>query len=364
MTERISCHQFMILSSGTLLGTAFLPIAQILAAVAGRDSWWSVMPGYLIAIPYGLMVLSFKQRYPEQNLLQISGKVFGKWVGKAIACYYLLIAGYIGALYVARAVDTYKRMIMPLIPKSAYTTGVILLIIALAWAGIEVLARFSEFSFPLVVGGLLVTMLLAIPRFEWDQFYPVLANGIKPVLMGTVKTFPFPLEYIIFLAGLIPFLPTGEQSRLRSGLWRAVILVGLIMTLITLTEIMVFGPAEAARLNLGVLSLGKMIEIAKTIAGIESVFEGFWLGAAVLKITVGFYAVIWGLEYIFGLNKRFWLYSIVSLVYFFIAILQESGTPLYLELSIIENYFLVPFALLWIPLLWVVERLRRRLGKT
>lgn len=363
MTERISYHQFMILSSGTLLGTAFLPIAQIVAEVAGRDGWWSVMPGYLITIPYGLMVLSFMQRHPEQNLLQISGKVFGKWVGKAIAVYYLLIAGYIGALYVARAVDTYKRMIMPLIPKSAYTTGVILLVIALAWAGIEVLARFSEFSFPLVVMGLIVTMLLAIPRFEWDQFFPVLANGIKPVLNGVVKTLPFPMEYIVFLSGLISFLPTAEQSRLKRGLLRSVILVGIIMTLITLTEIMVFGPVEAARLNLGVLSLGKMIEIAKTIAGIESVFEGFWLGAAVLKITAAFFAVIWGMEYVFGFKKKLWLYVSIIVFFFVIAMLQEGGTQVYLELLMVENYLLVPFALLWIPLLWSVERLRRRFGK-
>jgi spore germination protein (amino acid permease) len=353
----------MILSSGILLGTAFLPIAQILAAVAGRDSWWAVMPGYFIAVPYGLIVLFFMQRYPGQNLLQISGNVFGKWVGKAIAVYYLLIAGYIGALYVARAVDTYKRMIMPLMPKSVYTTGVILLVIALAWAGIEVLARFSEFIFPLVVIALIITMLLSIPRFEWDQFFPVLANGIKPVVFGAFKTLSFSLEYILFLAGLIPFLPTVEQSRLKSGLLRAVILVGIVMTLITFTEIMVFGPVEAARLNLGVLSLGKMIEIAKTIAGIESVFEGFWLGAAILKITAAFFAVIWGLEYIFGLMKKFWLYAAIVLIFFIIAILQEGGTQVYLELLMVENYFLVPFVLLWVPSLWVVERLRRRFGK-
>ncbi|MDD2233318.1 MAG: endospore germination permease [Desulfitobacteriaceae bacterium] len=363
MIQRISSHQFMILSSGILLGTAFLPIAQILAAVAGRDSWWSVMPGYLIAVPYGLMVLSFMQRYPGQNLLQISGNVFGKWAGKAIAVYYILVAGYIGALYVARAVDTYKRMIAPFMPQSVYTIGVILLVIALAWAGIEVLARFSEFCFPLVVIGLIITMLLAIPRFEWDQFFPVLANGIKPVVFGAVKTLSFPLEYIVSLTGLIPFLPTAEQSRLRSGLLRAVVLVGIIMTLVTLTEIMVFGPMEAARLNLGILSLGKMIEIAKTIAGIESVFEGLWLGAAILKITIAFFLVVWGLEYIFGFRKKFWLYAGIGLIFFIIAILQEGGTQVYLELSIAENYFLVPFALLWVPLLWFVERLRRRFGK-
>ncbi|MFZ3100824.1 MAG: endospore germination permease [Desulfitobacteriaceae bacterium] len=364
MTERISYHQFIILSFGVLLGTTFLPIVQMLAGVAGRDGWWSVMPGYLIAIPWGLMVLSFMRSYPGQNLLQISGKVFGKWVGIAIAVYYTLIPCYYTALLVAREVDTYKRMIMPLMPKSILTTGVMLLIIALAWAGIEVLARFSEFTVPIVVVGLVITLILSIPRFEWDEFYPVLANGFKPVLIGTFKTLPRSMPYILFLAGVLPFLPTGEQDKLKSGLWRAVILVGTLLTLVTLAEIMVFGPVEAARLNLGLLSLGKMIEIANTIAGIESVFLGFWLGAAVLKITAMFNVIIWGLQYIFGFKKKFLLYLGVSLVILMLAMFQNGGTQVHLELGVIYDYFVFPFGLAWIPLLWLVERWRRRVSKT
>ncbi len=364
MIERISYHQFMILSSGVLLGTTFLPIVQTLAGVAGRDGWWSVLPGFLIAIPWGLMVLSFMRSYPGQNLLQISGKVLGKWVGIAIAVYYTLMPGYYCALLVAREVDTFKRMIMPYMPESILATGTLILVIALAWAGIEVLARFNEFTLPVVVAALVLTLILSISRFEWDEFYPVLGNGFKPVLIGVVKTLPRPLPYIFFLAGLLPFLPTGEQARLKRGLWRAVILVGTLLTLVTLTEIMVFGPVEAARLNLGLLSLGKMIEIANTIAGIESLFLGVWLGAAIIKITAMFYVIIWGLEYIFGFKKKFLLYLSVSLVIFIIAMFQKGGTQVHLEIGMIYDYLIFPFGLSWIPLLWLVERWRRRVSRT
>ena len=275
MIERISTHQFMILSAGVLLGTVFYPIVQILAGVAGRDAWWSVLPGFLIAIPWGLMTLSFMKGYPGQNLMQISGKVFGKWVGKIIAVCYTLIAGYLASLLITLEVDTYKRMIFPLLPGSIVSALVLLLVIALAWAGIEVLARFSEFTVPLVFLALIITMIFSISKFEWDEFYPVLANGLKPVLIGAFKSVPYPMGYILFLAGVLPFLPAGEQARLKSGLWRAVILVGMLLTLITLTEIMVFGPVEAARLNAGILSLGKMIDLTKTVSGIESFFFGY-----------------------------------------------------------------------------------------
>ncbi len=251
-------------------------------------------------------------------------------------------------------------MIIPLLPESVLALGILVLVIALAWAGIEVLARFSEFSFPLVLLGLLLTLVLSIPRFEWDEFYPVLANGFKPVLMGTYKVVPFSMEYILFLAGLLPFIPTGEKARLKSGLWRAVILVATIQTVVTVLEILIFGPTEAARLNIGLLSLGKMIDIAKTISGIESVFLGLWLGAIILKTTAVFFIIIWGLQYLFGLKKSFWLYIGISLILLVIAVLQRGGSQVFLELGILDEYFVLPFTLAWIPLLWLVERWRRR----
>jgi len=146
--ERISPHQFMTLGAAVLLGTTFLPIASAVTGVAGRDGWMTVLPGLAVGIPYGLMVLSLLAQYPNKNLLQISEILFGKWIGKIIACIYILITGYFGGLLLAQVGDVFQRTIMPLTPIGVFYLGGLLLVFYLVWSGIEVFARFSEVIFP------------------------------------------------------------------------------------------------------------------------------------------------------------------------------------------------------------------------
>ncbi|MDP4160648.1 MAG: GerAB/ArcD/ProY family transporter, partial [Bacillota bacterium] len=86
--ERISPHQFFTLGAAVLLGTTFLPIAKIVVGAGGRDGWMIVLPGFAVAIPYGLMVISLLARYPKKNLLQITEIILGKWIGKIIGVIY------------------------------------------------------------------------------------------------------------------------------------------------------------------------------------------------------------------------------------------------------------------------------------
>src|SRR5665648_925217 len=285
--ERISTHQFMTLGAAVLMGATFLPVASLVTGVGGRDGWMSVLPGFAVGIPYGLMVLSLVERYPHKNLLQISETLFGKWIGKIIGVIYILITGYLGGLLLGQVGDIYQTSIMPLTPISVFYLGGLLLVFYLVRSGIEVFARFSEVVFPLIVIALVLDVGLSIPRIEQGELMPILSEGLKPLFWGGIKVLPFPLTYILFLAGIAAFLPTGKQElgQLKTGVWRAVFLVGILDTLVALIQILVFGPTETIRLVYGLLVLGKMVEVSRTVSGIESLFLGVWLGAGVIKIS-------------------------------------------------------------------------------
>jgi len=267
--ERISPHQFMTLGAAVLLGTTFLPIASAVTGVAGRDGWMTVLPGLAVGIPYGLMVLSLLAQYPNKNLLQISEILFGKWIGKIIACIYILITGYFGGLLLAQVGDVFQRTIMPLTPIGVFYLGGLLLVFYLVWSGIEVFARFSEVIFPVIVIALLLNIVLPIPRIEQGELLPIFSEGLKPLGGGVLRIMPFAMEYILFLGGMLAFLPTGKQAlgQLKTGIWRVVLLVGILDTLIVLIQILVFGPSETIRLGYGFLMLGKMVEISLTSFG-------------------------------------------------------------------------------------------------
>jgi len=361
--ERISPHQFMTLGAAVFMGTTFLPIASVVIGVGGRDGWMSVLPGFAVGVPYGLMVFNLMEQYPRKNLLQISEALFGKWIAKIIASIYILITAYLGGLLLGQVGDIYQTSIMPLTSIWVFYLGGLLLVYYLVRSGIEVFARFSEAIFPLIVIALLLNMGLSIPRMEQGELIPILSEGFKPIFFGALKVTPFAMTYILFLAGLIAFLPTEkrELGQLKTGVWRTVFLVGILDTLVALIQLFVFGPTETIRMVYGLLVLGKMVEVSRTVAGVESLFLGVWLGAAVIKISSLFFAANWGLETIFGLKGSKWRLA-MCVVFLGIAFRFVSGPSLIMEIGLVDEYLTLPFVSVWIPTLWGVSRWKTRAG--
>ncbi len=356
--ERISVHQFAVVCIGVTLGFTFLPIGQAAAGVAGRDAWMAVVPAFAAGIPFGLMVLSLARRYPGQNFLQIYEQLAGKWVAKAVGLLYILITIYFCSLLLQLSIDTFKRSILPLVPESVFLASMIL-VFFLVWTGMEVFARFAEVVLPLSVISLLFILVFSLPRFEWDEFWPLLEEGIMPVALATVKLSAMPMEFILFQLILLPFLPQGETARLRTGIWRGMLFVGILNGLITLTENMVFGPEETARINYGTLILGKMVEISKTVAGVESVFMITLMGVEILKIGAFVFAAAEGLAYLTGFTKRGWLYTGVIVLCSGLAMAEHGGTWLYLETGMVQSYLVEPLAIGLVLVLWLLAHWRR-----
>ena len=358
--ERISTHQFMTLSSAVLLGTTFLPVASMVTGVGGRDGWMSVLPGFVLAIPYGLMVISLVEWYPQKNLLQISETVFGRWIGKIIGVLYILLMGYFGGLLLAQIGNIYQVSSMPLVPIPVFYIGGLLLVFYMVSSGIEVFARFSEVILPVIAIVLFMNVVLVIPRVEQGELLPILNEGLKPLIFGGIKVLPFAMEFVLFLAGIGAFLPTSKEelSRLKTGVWRAVFLVGMLNTLVVLIQILVFGPVETLRMVYGILELGKVVQVSRTVVGIESLFLGVWLGALVIKVSASFFAVMWGLETVFSLKGLKWKIA-VAVVFFGIALQFTSGPSLIRELGFVDNYLILTFASLWILTLWGVARWKK-----
>lgn len=361
--ERISPHQFMTLGAAVLMGTTFLPVAAIVTGVGGRDGWMSVLPGFAVGIPYGLMVLSLVEQYPQQNLLQISETLLGKWIGKSIGVIYILITSYLGGLLLGQVGDIYQASIMPLTPITVFYLGGLLIVFYLVRSGIEVLARFSEVVFPLIVLALGLNLGLSIPRIEQGELLPIIGEGLKPLFWAGIKVVPFAMTFILFLAGVVAFLPTGKQElgQLKTGIWRGFILVGILDMLVVLTQILVFGPVETVRLVYGLLVLGKMVEISRTVTGVESLFVGIWLGALVIKVSASFFMGIWGLEAVFNLKGLKWDLA-VSSVFLGIAFKFTRGPSLIREIGLVDQYLIFPFASVWILTLWGVARWKKGAG--
>jgi spore germination protein (amino acid permease) len=321
----------------------------------------SVIPGFLAGIPFGLMVISLSQRYPKKNLIEISELVLGKWLGKGLGILVILVCGYFGGLLFGQVTDMFSRSILPEIPNWVFLGSVIFLSYLMVCVGIEVFARFSEVIFPIIFLGLIATIALAIPRFERGELLPLLENGIKPILSGTMQVIPWPFEFVLFLGGLIAFLPQGKQEMklIRSQIWRIFIGIGFLNMLVTLAEIWVFGPIETARMTYGILTLGKMIEVSRTISGIESIFAMIWFGALIIKISSFQFIVFWGIQSLFKIKP--WAVQIMAaLIFLIVPVIFKRGSDLFVEIGLADRFLILPFTVGWVTLIWGVSSWKQR----
>lgn len=359
--ERISTHQFFILGSAVALGTTFFPVSSVTTLTAGRDGWMSVIPGFLVGIPFGLILISLARKYPNKNLFEISEIVLGKGLGKVFGILTILVGAYFGGLLMGQGADMFSRSILPEIPRWVFLLIGFFFIYIMVHVGIEVFARFSEIVFPIIVFTLILNALLAYPRFERGELLPLFENGFKPVFLGTLQIVPWPLEYILFLTGFISFLPRGKQEikLMRSQIWRILLLSGFLDMIITLVEIWVFGSTEVARMTYGLLALGKMIEVSRTIAGVESIFMIVWCGSVIIKVCAYQFIVFWGIQSVIKLKKRTSL-IISSVMITSVPLMFIRGSNLVVEITLADRYLILPFTAGWVLLIWGVNTWKQR----
>ncbi|WP_425805837.1 endospore germination permease [Desulfitobacterium sp. Sab5] len=362
--ERISTHQFLMLGTSVALGATFFPVGTVMAGSAGRDGWMAVVPAFLFGVPFGIMIMTLAERYPRKNLFEISEIILGKWIGKLFGILIFLTAAYFGGLLFGQSCDMYTRSILPLTPRWVFILSGLPLILMMVYAGIEVLARFSEIVFPIIVVALVGTALLSIPRFEPGELFPFLENGFKPLLYGAIQGIPWPMEFILILGGLIKFLPRNQKDikHMRVQVWLIFFMAGLFDMIITLVEIWVFGPTETTRLTYGLLTLGKMIEIPHTIAGVESVFTIIWMGAHLIKISALYFLAFWGAQFVFKIKK--WVAHILVIpIVAGIAWTSYRGVDLLNAITFADRYFILPLAMVWVVLLWGVSTWKQRIKR-
>lgn len=185
---KISLRQLSILTALYTIGSAILIVPSSVASIAKQDAWIAALAG----LGFGLLILALhhqlSRRYPAMNLLQISEKLLGKWIGKTVNFLFLVTLFMGGPVTVLYEIGTF--MTIQILPETP-TQAILLLFGAIVVLGIrlglEVLARSAELLFPwfLLLFLSMSTLLLSIVK--WEKASPILEHGIGPIFPAVLS---------------------------------------------------------------------------------------------------------------------------------------------------------------------------------
>lgn len=346
----------------TLLGSFLIGSSTILfpTARARQDSWLAVLLALVAGLGASWLWLTLARL---QGAPAVSGifSTLGPFLGAPLALLYLWYYLHLGALVVRNISEIYVTAVMPETPIVVFS-GIIVFLAALAVrGGLEVVGRLAELLFPLLVLAILAAHILIVstPRLvHWEYLYPVLENGLLPVLQAAFSMFAFPFGETVLFVNVVPF--TLNKASAGRPVTVSTAFVGLLLIVVAALHTATLG-ADLPRVNFPGLASLREVNVGDFITRMEVLGIFVWTFGTFLKISVCYWALALGLAELLGLaDYRPLVFplgvimaSLSILVYDTFAAMATVATSLY-------PFYAFPFQVLFPLLLLLVAFLRRQ----
>lgn len=281
---RISNKQatFLII---TILSTTILFLPAMIYKEARQDAWISVILVTVFGVAAGFIIASLGTRFPRCTIIQYSGDIVGKPLGKVIGLIYVLFFIYINTFVIREIGELFNTNFMPETPISVFSIGIVFAAAYAIRSGLEVLARMSEIISPFVLVMLLLIVALVYPEIDAKLFFPVLEKGFIPVLKGAYPPALFFAETIIMVM-LIPYL--NRPSGAKGSITKAILIIGLFQLMIMATATGVLG-GLTADMKFPTLTMARYISLADLIERVEPLIMLIWIGGGFIKVGLFYY---------------------------------------------------------------------------
>jgi spore germination protein KB len=287
---KISAAQMAMMMYPTIIATAILLVPAITARHANQDMWLSPLWASLVGFLTVHIAVRLHQLYPQKTLIEYSGDILGKFLGKAVGLifllFYLHITGIIIREYGEFVVGNFL-MHTPLV----FVMGSMILVCSFAVrGGVEVVGRLAELSVPIVVMFILIIIILLIPDMEAKNMFPIMEKGIMPSLMGALVPQGWFSEFLL-IAFLLPYV--ADQNKGKKWGMISVTAVMLTLSLVNIAILFVLG-GITDHFAYPVASAVRYISIADFLEHIEAFLTALWVVGVFLKISVFYYALVLG----------------------------------------------------------------------
>lgn len=291
--DKISPRQTFWLLVGFMFGSTILLIPSALAVSARQDAWLSMGLATLTGVGIIALYTSLGLKFPNETFIQYSPKILGKFLGKTAGLVMLWFALHLGSLVVRNFGDFLTTSIMPRTPLVVINAAIVLLAVLAVRQGLEVFTRVNQLLVPFLIFLLMLLTVLAIANMEIEKILPVMENGIKPVLKGSLSALGFPYAETILFTMFIPLI--NRPGKCKYALLLGGLFAGLILMLIVLRTLLVLGPEVTAGSWFAVLEATRLINLFNFIQRIEATVIVNWVGFGFIKITICLYVFVVGL---------------------------------------------------------------------
>ena len=349
--ETISSGQMAVIFLSFMFGSAIFNIPQPLVQAAQNGAWVSI----LLSNGFGMFLLAcilyLYAKNPNDNLLDYSRKVLGKWLTLLLSIPIILLPLFQLSLIVIDIGGFFTNAMMRETPSYVFHSLILLVAAMSARAGIEVIARMFVLLFCYLTFFSVIVLILAFPFYQVGNLVPILPEGIKPVIHGTYMAIGFPYGEVITFSFLLPFVHKEKRNLLKINMFSALFFHGFLLTVSIICTIMALGPL-AGTVKYSLFELARLINIKEIVTRIESLIGIALIVGSYMKATIMLFILKETFSKVLKLKDRRIIIFPITLISLLLTLTMFQN-----EIEIGEAVFtvlpLLIFIILVIPLLFI-----------
>jgi hypothetical protein len=161
-----------------LITKIFYTSPRVIIKALGTAAWLGTLVSFGAIMLFFILLYLLMKRFPQNDLYQIFEIVTGKVIGRILI---LMFSGYLlyyAGMNLSEFVAILKVYSMPFTPPAVLIFTFLLVAVAMAYVGLEGIARVACVFFYPIMGSLFLLLLLAIPVMILTIFT---ALGLWPV---------------------------------------------------------------------------------------------------------------------------------------------------------------------------------------
>lgn len=321
---------------------------------AKQDVWISILVAGGIAMLVALLATKVAHLYPNQNLVEYSQTILGKWFGTIVVVIYLVQWYTIIPIVLRQFSDLVQVMFLHLTPKPMVMLIMVVLIVYVTYSGgIEAIARCSEFLGPIILLMVIIVLAASFNNIHWKYLLPVYADsGIKGIMMGALA----PASYLGHSVEYLMLASFMYQTRKGAPyVYAAVITASFFVLIAMMMAVLTLGVNLSPKMWYPFFEMTKKISLFGFIENLDAIPIVIWIASVFIKLAIYMFITSYGTaQFLHVKNWRIMVWFIAPVILAFALIPKNvtEATSHYLL-----NYWVpvaLPINMIGLPLLLLI----------
>lgn len=329
--------------------------------LAKQDGWISLIIAFLIGFIPIILFNALLNIEPSLSFTQLTKKYCGKILGTLINI--LLIASVLfhASIVLWNLCNFINSQFLFKTPVLVIGILFMIPVIYTVSKGLKTIGRTAMVLFLMSLVIYFITFISLISKLEISNIFPILENGITPVLDGSLIQLSYSV-LAIFPLLIIPKNDISDNKKIRSSLLKMYVFTFITMFIVMFLILTIFGYPLANLYQYPEFNILKTVNIANFFQRVESILAFQWLFDLAVGLMVFVYFLKTATQETFKFKNKFnnILILIISILMIYISsIIFKNNTIAYDFLG--KTYKYVRLVILFfIPLtIYIITKLRK-----